>query len=265
MGSAVKYRRFPRRSGILAHVTSLPSPYGVGDIGVAAQTFLRFLRAAGQTLWQLLPVNPTLPLLGNSPYSPTSAFAGNPLLIGIEPIVARKLLNHAEVEDAFGLPEDRVDYGRVHTLKHQLITRAFDTFRSGNMSELCRQFDDFRRTAAGWLDDFVLFSALADEIGAVWTNWPTSLREGHAPALQRARQRLCRACDYHAFTQFLFFEQWDTLRGQALNCGIDIIGDMPIFVAHESADVWKNRDLFKLNQAGQPSVYAGVPPDYFNS
>jgi 4-alpha-glucanotransferase len=248
-----------RRSGVLLHPTSLPSRYGIGDLGPAAFSFLDYLAAARQTLWQVLPLGPTG--YGDSPYSSPSAFAGNPLLIAPEPLVDQGLLTDDELSELSELPADHVDFARLAALKRNVLEAAFVNGRD----RLRDPLEAFRAAHADWLDDFVLFAALKDELESPWTDWDAELRSREPSALSAARQRLGDRIDFHAFCQFLFFEQWQSLRVRAAELGIDIIGDIPVFVAHDSADVWAHQHLFKLDPTGQPRVVAGVPPDYFSA
>jgi 4-alpha-glucanotransferase len=241
------------------HPTSLSSPFGIGDLGQAAFDFLDYLAAAKQSLWQVLPLGPTG--FGDSPYASPSAFAGNPLLIALQPLLDQGLLSAAEVEDLKSLPTDHVDFGQLLPLKQQALKIAFDHGRDS----LRASVDAFRTEQAAWLEDFALFSALKDHHGSEWAEWDSPLRQREPDALAQARGELAEGIDYHVFAQFLFFDQWRALRRRAEGLRIGIMGDIPIFVAHDSADVWANQHLFKLDAAGQPVVVAGVPPDYFSA
>ena len=239
-----------RTSGILLHPTSLPSPFGIGDLGPEAYKFVDFLVEAGQTLWQVLPLGPTG--YGDSPYASYSAFAGNTLLISPERLVDDGLLDRTDLEEK---PVGPVDYGFAHQLKDKLLARAYERFSKAD--QLRSEFGEFVERQSYWLDDYALFRALKDEHGGVaWTEWGST--EG-------ACERLKSQVEAHQFYQFLFFRQWSWLRGYCHERGIKIIGDFPIFVAHDSADVWTNPEQFKLDSSGQPLVVAGVPPDYFSS
>ena len=239
-----------RTSGILLHPTSLPSPFGIGDLGPEAYKFVDFLVSAGQSLWQVLPLGPTG--YGDSPYASYSAFAGNTLLISPERLVDDGLLDRTDLEEK---PVGPVDYGFAHQLKDKLLARAYERFSKAD--QLRSEFGEFVERQSYWLDDYALFRALKDEHGGVaWTEWGST--EG-------ACERLKSQVEAHQFYQFLFFRQWSWLRGYCHERGIKIIGDFPIFVAHDSADVWTNPEQFKLDSSGQPLVVAGVPPDYFSS
>ncbi len=253
------FRLDRRRSGVLLHPSSLASPYGIGDLGPPAVDFLNYLARAKQSLWQVLPLGPTG--FGDSPYASPSAFAGNPLLIAPQPLVDQGLLTATDLDELVNLPTDHVDYGQLLPLKRQVLHTAFQ--RGGRTPD--NRLDRFRTSQATWLDDFALFSALKDDHGGDWTDWPVELRERQPQALSRARKKLADQIDFHVFCQFVFFDQWHQLRAQAHERGIAIVGDIPVFVAHDSADVWAHQDLFKLDERGFPIVAAGVPPDYFSA
>ena len=253
----------PRCSGVLLHPTSLPGALGIGSLGPEAGAFVDFLARAGQRLWQVCPLGPTG--YGDSPYQCFSAFAGNPLLIGIEPLVAEGLLEEADLRNA---PEnrDRVDYGEVIPWKTDLLCRAYERFRRDASSAMRARLRQFSHLHAHWLDDYAVFMALKDAYeGRPWTEWDAKHRDRDPEALgafvSSHEERIGRS----TFLQWLFHTQWYALRAQAGSYGIRIIGDLPIFVAHDSADVWAHRELFKLDAKGRPSVIAGVPPDYFSA
>lgn len=256
--------RFPRSSGILLHPTSLPGPYGIGDLGDAAYRFVDFLIDAGQRLWQVLPLGPTG--YGDSPYQCFSAFAGNPLLISPDVLIADGLLTHKDVSDAPDFPAGSADYGRVIPYKRDLLGRAAQRFQSGANGSLRAEFDTFCRDNAGWLDDFVLFMALKDaHDGAVWSTWDEAIRKREPDALAYQSRKLSQPIFAHQVLQFLFFRQWMALKRHANERGLRIIGDLPIFVAYDSADVWSHPDLFYLDDRSRPTVVAGVPPDIFSA
>jgi 4-alpha-glucanotransferase len=258
--------RFPRSSGVLLHPTSLPGPWGIGDLGPAAYQFVEFLAAAGQSLWQILPLGPTG--YGDSPYQCFSAAAGNPLLVSLDALVARGLLSHDEVAAAAGahLSPDIVDYGAVIGFKLPLLHRSFARLKDGADSELAAAFEEFKAANSAWLDDYALFMALKDAHGgAAWAEWAPELRTRQPAALEQARAQHGAAVEAQRYLQFLFFSQWTPLKAFANERGISIIGDAPIFVAYDSADVWANPELFFLDQEGLPTVVAGVPPDYFSA
>jgi 4-alpha-glucanotransferase len=251
-----------RRSGVLLHPTSLPGRFGIGDLGPAARAFADFLAAAGQSVWQVLPLVPTG--YGDSPYQGLGAFAGNPLLVSPEALAAEGLLEPAELE---GAPADGpVDYGAVIAWKAARLTRAAARFAARAAPDRRRAFDGFREANAGWLDDFTLFLALkARHRGEAWTRWAPGLAARDPAALQRARRELAGELEAHAFAQFAFAEQWGALRRHCRSRGVELLGDLPIYVALDSAEVWAHRELFHVDAAGTPSIVAGVPPDYFSA
>ena len=256
--------RANRVSGVLAHPTSFPGPHGIGDLGEAAYRFVDWLAIGGQRLWQLMPLGPTG--YGDSPYAAPSAFAGNPLLISLDRFVAEGLLEPGDLQGLPELHQWEVEYGPVIDLKFPLLRRAFDRFRVGAAADQRSEFDGFRREQAGWLDDFALFQALKDEHGGQpWTTWTEPIRLRRPEAIGEAGQRLAGEIRFHQFVQFQFYRQWTDLRRYANERDVRIVGDVPIFVAHDSADVWANRHLFKLDGEGRPRVVAGVPPDYFSA
>ncbi len=256
--------RFPRSSGVLCHITSLPSDFGIGDLGPSAFAFVDFLHAAGQGIWQLLPLVP--PSSCNSPYSGYSAFAGNPLLISPQGLVEDGLLDDSEIEAdrALSIDPSRVDYQAVADYKSVILQRAFDNFRSGDHPKLSAALDQFVAGAA-WLDDFARFEALMVHFGVSdWTKWPIELVRRFSDGLDQWDQKLTREIEFAEFQQFIFDRQWKKLKRYAGDHGVKMYGDMPIFVAHDSADVWANQNLFALDVFGRPTLVAGVPPDYFS-
>jgi 4-alpha-glucanotransferase len=251
---------FERAAGILLHPTSLPGFGGIGTMGPSAYAFADTLAAAGMNHWQVLPLGPTG--YGDAPYSTLSAFAGNPYLIAFEPLLESGLLEQAELTLLEGLPETHVDFGRVVVQKMTLLRRAFERSRE---SSALSGYEDFRGKNASWLEDFALFMAIKDAHGgAPWRDWEAPLRRREGSALREARREYATAIAFHEFVQFEFFRQWGELKMHVNDLGLSVIGDIPIFVAHDSADVWANQDLFQLDDAGNPTVVAGVPPDYFS-
>jgi 4-alpha-glucanotransferase len=256
-------KRQKRSAGILLHPTSLPGPYGIGDFGPAAYTWVDALARARQTWWQILPLGPTG--FGDSPYQSFSAFAGNYYLISPEFLVHDGLLQQRDL-GATHFPADRVDYGPVIEFKIRLLGRAWDNFKAGRAPGLRQPFEAFGSQHASWLDDYALFMALKDaHAGASWLAWPEGLIRRSPGALAQARVRLADAIRLHRFRQFLFFRQWHNVRSYAQGKGIKLIGDLPIFVSADSADVWANPKLFQLDEQHRPRVVAGVPPDYFSA
>ncbi len=258
--------RFSRSCGILLHPTSLPGRYGVGDLGKAAYQFVDFLTAAKQSLWQILPLGPTG--YGDSPYQCFSAFAGNPMLISPDKMVEAGYLPATAVADVPDSPAHRVDYGWVIAYKNKLFDQAPAHFQAHGAPEQQAAFTQFCQDNAAWLDDFALFMALKmqhmPQDGGVWNTWPQAIAHREPAAMAQWMDEKAAEINRHKFLQFVFFEQWLALKAYANERGIRIIGDVPIFVAYDSADVWANPDLFYLNDDGSPAVIAGVPPDYFS-
>ncbi|WP_374687289.1 4-alpha-glucanotransferase [Promineifilum sp.] len=258
--------KFERSAGVLLHPTSLPSRYGIGDLGDGAYQFVNFLEAAQQQLWQVLPLGPTG--YGDSPYQSFSAFAGNPMLISPDRLVSEGFLPAKVVAEAPSLPTAEVDFGPVIEYKTALLRAAYEHFRDHGDEERRAAFDAFCAEAAFWLDDFALFMALKehhkDVEGGMWAKWPKPIRTRQAKALKQWTNELSDAIMLQKYQQFLFYKQWLELKAYANEKGIRIIGDIPIFVAYDSADVWSHPDLFYMNDDGSPSVVAGVPPDYFS-
>ena len=258
--------RFSRAAGVLLHPTSLPSRYGIGDLGRHAYTFVDFLEKSGQSLWQVLPLGPTG--YGDSPYQSFSAFAGNPLLISPDKLVEEAYLPAEAVQDVPPFPDEQVDYGWVIDYKLRLLAQAFHHFQASSTSEQREAFAGFQEEHAAWLDDFALFMAVknyhVEEAGGVWNSWPEAIARRTPAGIETWSEKLADEIAMQKFFQFLFFEQWLALKAYANEKGIRIFGDVPIFVAFDSADVWANPDLFYLEEDGAPTVVAGVPPDYFS-
>lgn len=255
---------FPRESGILLHPTSLPGPYGIGEIGEAAFRFVDWLQHAGQRLWQVMPLGPTG--FGDSPYASGSAFAGNPLLVSLAWLKGDGLLEDGDLAPLTALPADHVDFGRIVTLKNQALRTAFDRFRRGAGSHLLPEMEAFRTANAAWLDDYALFFAVKQAHGGKpWTEWERPIRLREAAAMRDWSAKLTDDIRFHQFVQFHFFRQWTRLKTYANQRSVRIIGDIPIFVAHDSVDVWKHRTQFKLDAQGNPVEVAGVPPDPFSA
>jgi 4-alpha-glucanotransferase len=253
-----------RASGILLHPTSLPGPYGIGDLGPAAYKFVDFLVAAGQTCWQILPLGPTG--YGDSPYQTLSAFAGNPLLISPELLVEDGLLPPTMLDHAPPFPAGGVDYGPVIDYKKQLLEQAFVSFEEQSSPRWRDAVQRFAAAQQSWLDDFALFMALKDaHDGAPWMQWEPEVAARQPAALAGQRRRLEREIRRHIFVQYLFFRQWIALKEYVSQRGVRVIGDAPIFAAHDSADCWAHRELFYLAPDGRPTLVAGVPPDYFSA
>ncbi len=255
--------RFERSSGILLHPTSLPGSFGIGDIGPQAHGWIEFLSRSGCSLWQVLPLGPTG--YADSPYQCFSTSAGNPYLISPEALLKEDLLHPDDLVEGQNFTQTQVDYGAVIDWKLGVLDRSFNRFQHLATRELREEWNAFRAAQASWLDDFALFMALKEAHGgAPWHTWEAPLRDRHPQALEAARQEYAIAIQRQIYRQFLFFRQWSVLRTYANKEGIKIIGDIPIFVAHDSADVWAHPELFYLDETGKPTVVAGVPPDYFS-
>jgi 4-alpha-glucanotransferase len=254
-------RSSDRSSGVILHPTSLPGPYGIGDLGPAAYRWIELLADTGTGLWQILPVGPTG--YGDSPYQSFSAFAGNTNLISPDLLAADGLI---DIPAPSGLSDDFVDFGAVIPWKRQLLADAFSRFEAGGGDpEISQAFEEFR-TDQPWLDDYADFMAIKTAHGdGSWQDWPNELRMREPSALAAARARLAQSIDRIRFSQFLFFRQWDALHRHAAHRHVRIIGDVPIFVAGDSSDVWAHPELFLLDRHRRPTVAAGVPPDYFSA
>lgn len=284
-----------RKSGVLLHPTSLPSVYGIGDFGAEARRFVDTLEEAGQSLWQILPLVPIG--YGNSPYQSTSAFAGNILLISPDELVEMGLLTEEDLGEIPAFDKERVDYDAVKAYKLPLLHKAYETFCAKADEDMQADFAAFCEKQDMWLADFALFTALqahfraerakgideeeylafaVDTIdflteeqqkdyfeSACWNTWPRTLRKRNAASLKKWTRLLANAIEEEKFYQYLFFTQWQALKAYANEKGISIMGDTPIFMAYDSADVWANQKLFQLDSMGFPTVVAGVPPDYF--
>ncbi len=256
--------KFERSSGILLHPTSLPSPYGIGDLGKEAYRWLDFLAETGCRLWQVLPLGPTG--YGDSPYQCFSAFAGNPYLISPAALVEDGLLTQAEIDSGRRFPTSYVDFGEVIPWKLDILGRAYQRFTQSASAALRQAFEEFQHQQAAWLPDFAFFMALKEyHGGGSWVSWSPDLRKRKKKALKEAAALLADAIQQQVFRQFIFFRQWNALRDYAHSLNIQIIGDIPYVIAHDSADVWAHPELFYLDKNGNPTVVAGVPPDYFSA
>jgi 4-alpha-glucanotransferase len=252
-----------RRAGILLHPTSLPGPFGIGDLGPAADAWIAWMAQARQTIWQILPLGPTG--FGDSPYQSLSAFAGNPLLISPERLVEGGLISRADLDPMPSAASGRVEFAEVIDYKQRVLTRAFDRYRRLDRSPWRERMEAFFEAEQGWLADFALFAALKREFAGVsWSQWPSDLAMRKPASLAGARQRLADEIDKVVFEQMLFRSQWEHVRARARAQGIRVIGDVPLYVAHDSAEVWANPELFRLDGHGAPTHVAGVPPDYFS-
>jgi 4-alpha-glucanotransferase len=251
-----------RGSGILCHITALPSPYGIGDMGAWAYRFIDFLAEAKQRYWQILPLNPTEVSHGSSPYYSPSAFAFNSLLISIDTLIDEGLLYHEDMEPIPSFPVERVDFPLVERFRGRLLQKAFERFREiGDRHD----FDTFCLTHGYWLNDAVLFRALKLRFnGLVWHDWPAKYRDRENEALKSMERELAEILEKEKFLQFLFHKQWGALKAYANDRGIEILGDMPFYVVYDSADVWTYPEFFHLDEDKKPYTVAGVPPDYFS-
>jgi 4-alpha-glucanotransferase len=257
--------KFPRSAGVLLHPTSLPGRIGVGDLGAEAYRFADFLARTGQRIWQVLPLGPTG--YGDSPYQCFSAFAGNPLLISLEKLVEDGILSPGEVGSAPSFPTHEVDYGWVIKFKLPILRKAAENFKAGAGAAERDQYEAFCRENAAWLDNYAMFAALKDAHGgeAVWNRWERDIAMHQPRAIRDWQAKLADEVDARRYWQYQFFKQWGALKQYCHRLGIRMMGDIPIFVAHDSADVWADPELFYLDGDGDPAVQAGVPPDYFSA
>ena len=247
-----------RSSGILMHITSLPGKYGVGTMGAEAFAFVDFLKKAGQSKWQLLPLTPTG--YGDSPYQSCSTFAGNPYLIDLPKLVEEGLLTREEIDSVtWCAREDRVDFGIQYNNKNRVLRLAYNRFAGGG------EFERFCVENGSWLPDFALFMALKDATGKSWYDWEDGLKFRDPDAIWNARNKLKDEIRFYSFVQYVFSRQWNALRGYAKDAGISIIGDVPIYVPYDSVEVWASPELFQLDATLRPTDVAGVPPDAFTA
>jgi 4-alpha-glucanotransferase len=253
-----------RASGVLAHISSLPGEFGIGNFGAGARFFVDFLRDCGIKYWQICPLGPTG--YGDSPYQSFSSFAGNPYFIDLTELVACGMLSESEVTPLRSLPAHMVDYGELYTHFWSIIACAHRRFvDAGDKLTGAHDYGQFRRQNAAWLTPYCVFMALkAHHGGRPWTEWPAHFRRWRPGLETELPDALSELAARHAFTQYLFFKQWQRLRDYARERGVEIIGDVPIFVAMDSADTWQHREVFRLDESGKPVVCAGVPPDYFS-
>ncbi len=255
-----------RMSGILMHPTSLPSPYGIGDLGKDAYEFIDFLEMSGQHLWQILPLTHTG--FGDSPYQSFSAFAGQPLLISPDHLADLGLLESFELQNCPVTDEKQIDYGVIIPWKQLIFRLAYDRFLTRDTVDvkLKKEFNDFCKENSYWLDDYSLFMACKDiNTGKSWLEWEEKYRIPTKKLKNELKETLSLDIGYYQFLQFLFFMEWKALKKYANEHGVQIIGDIPIFVSMDSAVVWANQELFQLDEKGYPLSVAGVPPDYFSA
>lgn len=252
-----------RSSGVLMHITSLPSRFGIGDFGPAGHAFVDFLAKADQRYWQILPLNPTDPVYGNSPYSSPSAFAMNTILISPQLLVEEGWLKPREVSHPPVFSKAQVDYPAVANYKNTLLDRAYEVFREN--AEHLEDYQAFCREHTLWLEDYAVFVVLKAQMqGRIWTEWPENLRGRDPHVMKEFKAKFAEEIDRIQFRQFCAFRQWQNLKDYARYRRVEIVGDIPIYVSMDSADVWSQPAIFKLDEHLQPRVVAGVPPDYFS-
>ena len=257
---------FERASGILLHPTSFPGPYGIGDLGGEAYRFVDFLHQTGQKLWQILPLAPTG--FGDSPYAAFSAFAGNPLLISPDILLQERLLEPQDLQNVPNFPPNKIDYGPLIEWKMSLLRRSHEHYRGGANPSIRSELGQFEGENASWLEDYALFMAVKAAHGGVsWSEWEEGIALRRSESLQawRSRPEVADEVNFQKYLQYLFFKQWFSLKRYANQGGVKIVGDIPIFVAYDSADVWAYPELFYLDDKGRTTVVAGVPPDYFSA
>jgi len=255
--------RFERSAGILLHPTSLPGNFGIGDLGKEAYKFIDFLEAAGQKLWQVFPLGPTG--YGDSPYQCFSAFAGNPLLVSPEKLLEENLISQSDLNNAPKSNPHKIDFGEILDYKKSLLKKAYSNFKN-NSNGLEESFNSFCKENEEWLDDFSFFMAAKEfHGGGLWTEWDKGLVLRDNNSLVEWKHKLSDDINYHKFVQYQFFIQWGNLKKYVNEKGIKIIGDMPIFIAYDSADLWANKSIFTVDKEGNLETVAGVPPDYFSA
>ena len=254
-----------RRAGVCLHITSLPGPYGIGELGAAAHAFVDRMRAMELSVWQFLPLGPTA--YGDSPYQPLSTFAGNEMLVDIGDLIHLRLLNHGEVSELTTLPDRYVDYGALIPIKNRLLALAASRFESRVDEEILNDFNSFiARNDNEWLHDYALFRILKTRHGErPWPEWKPEYVHREAPALARLEHQEAEQIRAIKIIQYLFFRQWWALRDYAHENGVVLFGDMPICIALDSSDAWANREILRIDEDGRPDFVAGVPPDYFSA
>lgn len=253
-----------RSSGVLLHITSLPSPYGIGDLGPEAYHLADLLWQAGQRYWQILPLNPTESGSGNSPYSSHSAFAGNPLLISPDLLVEEGLLTRDDLKHE-KFEDDRVDYEKATAFKREIWQKAFDNYRRNGSEKLHRDYTEFKAEHSAWLQDYSQFVVFKNHFELKsWVDWDNGIKKRDQEAIRQLASELADKIEQEQFLQFLFYRQWDRLKYYCNSRDIIFIGDMPFYVSHDSADVWSNPQYFKLDDEGRPTAVSGVPPDFFS-
>ncbi len=255
--------RFERSAGILLHPTSLPGKYGIGDLGKEAYNFLDFMEAAGQKLWQVFPLGPTG--YGDSPYQCFSAFAGNPLIISPDILLEEGFLKDDDLKNIPDFNPNKIDFGELIRYKHGLLKKSFEHFKNDSNGKE-KPFEEFCIKNNEWLEDYALFMALKEHNnGAVWSKWDKDLVVRKETAVKKWKEKLSDSVLYQKYIQFQFFHQWKNLKDYANKKGIRIIGDIPIFIAYDSSDLWSNKEIFTVDKEGNLTFIAGVPPDYFSA
>jgi len=256
----------PKRSaGVLLHISSLPSRFGIGDLGPEAYAFANLLIEAGQSYWQILPLNPTEIGYGNSPYSSHSAFAGNPLLISPELLAQEGLLQEKELHSEEEFDSTRVDFAKVSAFKVALLHKAYGNFMQDLPDALWKNFTAFQKAQKAWLQDYARFAAFKKHFKhKSWVEWPEEIKSRKQEAISKLEEQLREDVEFEMFLQFLFYRQWEKLKQYCNSKGITFLGDMPFYVSHDSADVWTHPAIFKLDKEGKPTAVSGVPPDYFS-
>ncbi len=250
-----------RSAGVLLSITSLPSPYGIGTIGKEAREFADYLKKAGQKIWQILPVGPTS--YGDSPYQSFSTYAGNPYLIDLDTLVEEGLVTKEQIDSFdWGCNPAEVDYEKIYNSRFKVLRIAFENFKSKDQSK----FEAFIEENAEWLDNYALYMAVKNSFDMIsWTEWPDDIKMREEDAIEHYEKELSDDIYFWKFVQFKFYEQWESFRAYVNGLGIKILGDMPIYVAMDSADTWANPELFQLYDDGDPIAVAGCPPDYFSA
>ncbi len=254
-----------RSSGVILHITSLPSAYGIGDLGPEAYKFADFMAKAGLRYWQILPLNPVDEGNAYSPYSGLSAFAGNTMMISPDLLVRDGYISNLELQNKYYFSESKVDFSESAALKQFIFKKAFTKFKSGVSHKIHRNYDEFCYEHSFWLQDYARFVAIKDyHRGADWGSWNPDIRDREEEAIRKIDNQLQATIEQEKFLQFIFFQQWDDLKNYCARKKISFIGDMPFYVSYDSADVWSNPEVFLLNEEKRPTVVSGVPPDYFS-
>lgn len=254
-----------RSGGVLLHITSLPSRFGIGDLGPEAYKFADFVHEAGLTYWQILPLNPVEGKSGYSPYSGLSAFAGNPILISPEMLVKEKYLKEEDLDVKLSSDASRINFEELIPVKVKMLDKAYQRFLRKKTSSQEQQFQEFCKNHAYWLEDFALYMSIKNHRdGQAWFQWPRKLRDREKDSMANMQKQLGNAITKEKFMQFLFFRQWEALHDYCREKNIHFFGDLPFYVGYDSADVWAHSDIFKLNDNKSPEAIAGVPPDYFS-